>query len=151
MTINNVIIYEVDRVLGSKDLYNISFVSTDSFTKMPFREIKSVFIPDTEPKFGDMFTIKDGKTWELKTPYKIHTYELATVLGKQNNDLLLCGNKIDEIKLINFSTKAHDNNAAFDIRRNDELLLNEYARGKFEILHNISQSQIKYLASLRVK
>lgn len=151
MTLQNAIIYEIKPLAASKDLYNISSISTETFNTMPFKVNDLVFLPDQTPKVGDLIEFTTDLVWKLKTPYQIHTYELATVLGKRANDLLLYGNKIGEIKLTNFQEKATDNNAAFDIQRGDVLLLSEYARGKFSISHNIMQSQMKYLASLRTK
>lgn len=152
MMLQNAIIYEIKALTDSKDLYNISSISTETFNKMPFKTNNLVFLPNKTPKVGDLIEFNTELDWKLKTPYEIHTYELATVLGVQDYDLLLVyGNKIGEMKLTNSNSRAHDNNAAFDIQRGDVLLLNEWARGKFSISHNITQSQIKYLASLRTK
>lgn len=151
MTLQKAIIYEVKPLAASKDLYNISSISTETFNTMPFKVNDLVFLPDQTPKVGDLIEFTQDLTWKVKIPYKIHTYELATVLGKQVHDLLVYGNKIGEIKLNDFHLKATDNTAAFDIQRGDVLLLSEWARGKFSISHNITQSQIKYLASLRTK
>ena len=96
----------------------------------------------------DLFEVDNKGIWKLKTPYLVHTYELATVLGKRRNDLLVYGNKIGEtiIKNYNFSP-INNGNATFDVQRGDELLLSEYVRAKFAVLRNITQERIKQRAS----
>lgn len=152
MVIKDVIVYEIQPLVDSKDLYNVSTISTDAFDKKAFRVNDLIFLPHTMPKFGDMFEIKDGKTWSLKSNYQIHNYELATVIGRQGNDLLVYGDKIGEQIIQHYpSAHLHANNATFDIQRGDDLLLKEYARNKFTIIHNITQSQIKHQRDLRTK
>ena len=56
---------------------------------------------------------------------------------KENHTLLVYGGKIGE------ETVAIENNRNF-YQRGDLLLLNEYARNKFEIVHNITQAIMKY-------
>ena len=82
----------------------------------------------------------------VKTTYKIHNYELATVLGKQSNDLLVCGKKINKLEIKNYTSNLNTPWAVFDIKRGNKLLLQEIASGKFAILHNITQEKLYHHA-----
>lgn len=136
MTKSSIVIV-IKSTLKPNNTYTLSTISIDSLDKLPF-DIKTMN-SIRSPQSGDMFEILDKSTWKFKSAYSIHTYELATVLGedKENHTLLVYGGKIGE------ETVAIENNRNF-YQRGDLLLLNEYARNKFEIVHNITQAIMKY-------
>ena len=108
------------------------------------------FGKDEMPKIGDIIEIKETPVFKdaiTKTSYKIHNYELATVLGVQQDNLLVCGKKIGKREIKNYSTALLNRPwAVFEVQRGDSLLLQEIASGKFAILHNITQEKIYYHA-----
>ena len=75
MVIKYVIVYEIQPLVDSKDLYNVSTISTDAFDKKAFRVNNSIFLPHTTPKFGDMFEIKDTELEKVTGGMKVDIEE----------------------------------------------------------------------------
>ena len=149
MTKENAIIIETLDSLGT----GIRIISLTDFNKMPVRYLKGAEYPNV-PRVGDMIQKIENNPWTLEVGYNTHTYELATVIGKQGNDLLVYGNKhVGERIIRNYSSAVAQNNplAVFDIQRGDELLLNECPRDTFTIIYNITQEKLKYYAHNRTK
>ena len=150
MVIKDIIVLENE--ILKKGTYGVSGITTDAFSIMPFQYYNNVYLPDQNIKNGDMLELTDGKIWKFKSLYKVHTYELATVLGNENGNLLVYGNKIGEHVIKNYRTAfLRKKPEVFEVQRGDELLLHEYACTKYSILHNITQAAIKYNASLRTQ
>ena len=123
-------------------------IATEAFIKIPFKQLSLSVTGNAKLKTADLIQKKCGSqlvTPQSIVPYNIHSYELATVIGVQEKDLLLYGNKIGERIIKNYpSAQLQPNNAVFGIQRGDELLMLEYTRGEYAIIHNITQAKLKY-------
>lgn len=141
MTQQDVIIVEVQPNLI------IATISTNPLNKMPFK----TFTGTISTKVGDLYTLYEDNSLYLTTPYNIHTFELATVIGKKEKDLLVYGDKIGEKIIKDYQSQPRLNNALFDVQRDDELLLSKQARNQFVVIHNITQAYKKYNHHMRTK
>ena len=142
--------------LKTSNLYNdieVSVISTEGLNKIPFGKKIILTADNTKLKKGDLIYTEHGTKVVEIVPYNIHSYELATVIGVQEKDLLLDGDKIGERIINNYPSKPQlqHNNATFGIQRGDELLLTEYLRGEYAIVHNITQAKMKYYRRTRKK
>lgn len=125
------------------DKYNISTVSTDPLAYMPIIDRVIDNGPGLFPfARGDVGTYAPKtQNWELLERYKKHDFEIATVLGEdeENKKLLVYGVKIGERVISTRNNILH--NYTF-YQRGDFLLLRLNPNAD-EIIHNITQQILK--------
>ena len=135
------IILEVG-TLGTETLV-LSTISIHTSVEIPFTGWIIDHNLNHRPNVGDLFEVNDKGIWVNKIQYQVHNYEIATVLGKQEQDLLVYGNKIGECVIRDYKNGS-TRPAVFDIQRGDKLLLIEYMRSSYGVLRNITQEKMKY-------
>lgn len=132
-------------------------LSTKASNKNPFFESFLIINDGAKLGYGDLIWRDFGsKLVKEIVPYNMHSYELATVIGVEKEDLLLCGEKIGKKIIKNYPaertillTRYVPNYALFGIQRGDELLLDTNPCSKyreFDIIHNITQEKLRYAA-----
>lgn len=135
---------------------DVSTISIDPFDSAPFNTANEGYYADG-PRYltpGDMCNEvwitkqKTGK-YDFKSLYQYHSYEIATVLGIEGNDLLVSGTKINKTIIQNYRLASENKFAAFGVNRNDKLLLRQEPNGVLKIIHNITQAKIKFNANTR--
>jgi hypothetical protein len=134
-------------------------ISTKASNKKPFFESFLIINDGAKLGYGDLIWRNFGsKLVEEIVPYNMHSYELATVIGVEKEDLLLCGEKIGKKIIKNYPAERtilltkYENYALFGIQRGDELLLDTNPCSKhheFDIIHNITQEKLRYAAEHR--
>ena len=133
---------------------DVSTISTDPLDNAPFNMVGEGYYTEGGPRYlslGDMceetWAHKAGR-YNFKSLYQNHPYELATVIGIEENDLLVCGTKINKMIIPGYRMATENKFATFGINRNDKLLLKQELNGAFKIIHNITQAKMAFNAML---
>ena len=111
-------------------------VSTDAFNKEPYT------IHSLAASMGSIIE-QHGNNWIEILPYEEHSFEYAVIVGTNDEDLYVYGNKIGH-QTINKGMQINRvfPGPIFEFHRGDKLLLEVNKR--IHIVHNISQAKLIY-------
>ena len=123
--------------------YVYELISTGAFDKEPYTRIADSDLGQ-HPAIGAIVE-QNGKKITEFLPYEEHSFEYATVVGINNDELYVYGNKIGH-KIINkYSTiNSMQFDQIFEFHRGDKLLLE--IDKEIHIVHNIDQAKLLYEA-----